>query len=157
MIVHSVVQASTEPELLDADWERAGARPAALALELDPHTFLVVLRHEEISTIPLNVRWFTINTGNGNSKLYWIASYTFVISFIAFRIIVYGFSLLEVILHYGEIQQHMQDLAHEHGIKIWSTLIMFVLVFLGWLLQLYWFRNGILPLLFRGGKKKKKY
>ena len=109
----------------------------------------------EISTIPLNVRWFTINTGNGNSKLYWIASYTFVLSFMAFRIIVYGFSLLEVILHYDEIQQHMQDLTHEHGIKIWSTLIMFALVFLGWLLQLYWFRNGILPLLFRGGKKKK--
>ena len=110
----------------------------------------------EISTIPLNVRWFTINTGNGNSKLYWIASYTFVLSFVVFRILVYGFSLLEVILHYDEIQQHMQDLAHEHGIKIWSTLIMFALVFLGWLLQLYWFINGILPLLFRAGKKKKK-
>ena len=110
----------------------------------------------EISTIPLNIRWFAINTGNGNSTLYWMASYSFVLSFVIFRIVVYGIGLLDVYLKYDGIKESMEAL-REHKMKTNGTLGVLALVFLGWLLQLYWLFTGILPLLFRrGGKKRGK-
>ena len=110
----------------------------------------------EISTIPLNIRWFAINTGNGNSCIYWFASYSFVLCFVIFRIIMYGIGLFDIYLKYEEIQQHAQALS-KHTMKINCTVVVLILVSIGWILQLYWFVTGILPLLFRkGGKKKQK-
>ena len=111
----------------------------------------------EISTIFLNSRWFAINTGNGSSTMYWVASYLFVLCFIIFRIFIYAIGLFDIYMKYDKIQQSMYTL-NLPSIKIKCTVAVLILVFLGWILQLFWFVTGILPLLFRkGGKKKKKH
>ena len=108
----------------------------------------------EISTIFLNLRWFVINTGNGSSAIYWIASYLFVICFIIFRIFIYAIGLLDIYMWYNEIQKSLST-SNLPAIKIICTVAILFLVFLGWILQLFWFFTGIFPLLLRKGKKKK--
>jgi hypothetical protein len=105
----------------------------------------------EISTIPLNVRWLTISYGMGDSFLYHLSSYTFVLAFFAFRVVLYSWGLWDMMAQINAILVSLESL---ETVRKWCGYFILILIFAGWFLQLYWFFFGILPLLFRRGAKK---
>jgi hypothetical protein len=105
----------------------------------------------EISTIPLNIRWMTIVYEKGDSALYHIMSYAFVLCFFAFRVTLYTFGLWDIVTQMDSIVASFNTF---DTVRRWCSFFVLFLVTAGWLLQLYWFFFGILPMLFRKGKKK---
>jgi preprotein translocase subunit SecG len=101
----------------------------------------------EFSTLPLNLRWFLIQSGRGDSMLMHITNMAFAILFFATRIVLYWIGVLEFI-------QSTLPLLFTRGVPL-SVLSTFAfLLVAGALLNAFWFTSIIQ--MARGQTRKKK-
>mmetsp|Transcript_41766 Transcript_41766/g.83801 ORF Transcript_41766/g.83801 Transcript_41766/m.83801 type:complete len:101 (-) Transcript_41766:512-814(-) len=98
----------------------------------------------EISSIPLNVRWFLLTTGRRNSAALRAANSSFALTFFCCRVLAYGAGLLHLLTLRVE-------LATLGGERVPMPLLVVVLALLvaGYGLNLMWFRK-IVRMAFKG-------
>eukprot|EP00465_Bigelowiella_longifila_P012108 CAMPEP_0185260150 /NCGR_PEP_ID=MMETSP1359-20130426/8789_1 /TAXON_ID=552665 /ORGANISM="Bigelowiella longifila, Strain CCMP242" /LENGTH=182 /DNA_ID=CAMNT_0027846301 /DNA_START=1 /DNA_END=549 /DNA_ORIENTATION=+ len=103
----------------------------------------------EASTPFLNLRWFLINTGNGDTLAMKITNITFALSFFAARVVLYGIGLFDLLTHRGIILSSPQ-------IPSLVSKSLLVLIVAGYLLNLMWMRNIANMAMGKGRRSKKK-
>jgi hypothetical protein len=101
----------------------------------------------ELSTIPLNFRWFLIQSGKGDSTLMKVTNIVFASLFFLTRVVLYWSGLLEFI-------SSTMPLLFAHGIPNHVLLLFGLLIPGGALLNAYWF--ALIFNMARGGGKKHK-
>ena len=57
----------------------------------------------EVSTLPLNLRWFLINSGRGDTKLMKRTNRSFAFTFVVGRVVVFGLGLLHMVVSHIEL------------------------------------------------------
>ena len=103
----------------------------------------------EVSSLPLNVRWYLITTGRGDTPAMDMANYSFGILFLIVRVAIYWSGLYELLVHLRPLL-----LAPPYNApSLWMHIIM-GFVSAGGLLNAFWVYK-IFKMAARSGKKKK--
>ena len=103
----------------------------------------------EVSSIPLNIRWYLINTQRGDSKALNITNICFAIFFFIARVVIYWVGLIHMLLVSRTILLDKPINANQSVVNIICTLVAG-----GGLLNAFWF-NKILKMAKRRGKNKR--
>lgn len=89
----------------------------------------------ELSSIPLNLRWFILNTGRSETPAMRTVNVAFACTFFATRIVIYGLGMI----HLWTVRQELQALADTGVIARPLLLLVIVLIAAGYLLNMAWF------------------
>lgn len=102
----------------------------------------------ELSSIFLNLRWFLIQTGRGNTNAMKLCNMAFACLFLVTRVVFYGLGLLHMLKHGKDVM----------AVNASKTLVIFVLVLLiaGYCLNLFWMRSICKIATGRGKKSDEK-
>lgn len=101
----------------------------------------------ELSSLPLNVRWFLINTGRGKTSALTYTNYAFALSFFVMRVVVFWAGVAHLLLHLRP-----SLLGAPYLCKPWVVNTLCGFISAGALLNGYWFIN-IVKMATRGGEK----
>eukprot|EP00797_Seminavis_robusta_P022296 Sro353_g124670.2 (212) ;mRNA; r:68857-69492 len=113
-----------------------------------PFSWLII---GEISTLFLDIRWFLIKTGRGDTNFFQWMQYLFATSFFCTRVVIYSAGVLEL---FGQ-RSVLRDLVangHVPGFFMGTTLLF---IGAGCLLNLFWFQK-IAAMAFSTNNKKPK-
>mmetsp|Transcript_66654 Transcript_66654/g.124433 ORF Transcript_66654/g.124433 Transcript_66654/m.124433 type:complete len:262 (+) Transcript_66654:71-856(+) len=98
----------------------------------------------ELSSIPLNIRWFLINTGYGDCRFLQVTNVIFAATFFATRIVGYGLG----IWHFFSVRHALFQM----DVPSPFLLVVLVLLVAGYILNLMWMQKIVQM---AAGKKKK--
>ena len=101
----------------------------------------------EISSLPLNIRWFLINTGRGQSSLLQVMNIVFAVSFFIVRVLIYWSGVYNLLMH---LRPTLIEPPYACAPWVVNTLCFFISA--GALLNAHWM-VAILKMATRGGAK----
>jgi hypothetical protein len=85
----------------------------------------------EVSSIPLEIRWFLINTGGGESRALKLTNTAFALSFFCFRVLVVWMGI-------ADMMRHSRPFLLEHGTPRWTVDTLCNGIIASAMLNLYW-------------------
>lgn len=103
----------------------------------------------EISSLPLNIRWFLIYSGRGATPALNLTNYVFGLSFLFVRVVVYWAGVYHLLMY---LQPALVSPPYDCSPLVVNTICFFIAA--GACLNAYWMIN-IFKMAGRGGQKKK--